>query len=127
MAHRPQLPPPQSTSVSAPFLIPSLQVGAGAAQKPAVQTALATQSPAVAQAFPMAHRPQLPPPQSTSVSAPFLIPSEQVGPGGALLELAVLEPPQAEESAARRSAMGRAVVVREVIMAVSLPERRALW
>src|SRR5437867_4134914 len=69
--------PPQSISVSPPFLIPSLQVGT--AQLPPVQTPVA-QSLAEEQIRPMPHLLQLPP-QSMSVSLPFLIPSVQ--PAGA--------------------------------------------
>jgi hypothetical protein len=66
-AHDP--PPPQSTSVSALFFTPSLQLAAW--QTPPVQTA-ETQSELALHALPLPHTPQVPPPQSTSVSAPFL-------------------------------------------------------
>jgi hypothetical protein len=73
-----QLAPPQSMSVSTPFLTPSLQVGTWQtlpAQTPDEQPA------ALKHALPSAHTPQpeLPPPQSTSASSPFLIPSKQLG------------------------------------------------
>jgi hypothetical protein len=67
--------PPQSTSVSVPFLIASLQEGG--AQTEASQTRL-SQSPGEEHPFPRAH-PGHPPPQSTSVSVPFLRPSAQEG------------------------------------------------
>lgn len=96
--HGVHFPPPQSTSVSSPFLILSVQVPAGildgdgdgvvpARHVPPVQTRL-TQSVTTWHLFPTAHaghatdRPpgtaELKPPQSTSVSRPFLLPSEQV-------------------------------------------------
>jgi hypothetical protein len=72
--------PPQSTSVSLPFLTVSVQVGAvhtfvAAGQNSGLeQSLLAAQTPLAAQ------RGQLfAPPQSTSVSTPFLILSVQVG------------------------------------------------
>ena len=77
VAHAEQVGPPQSTSVSLPFLMPSKQVGA-------VQT-LPTQFPeaqseACKHALPVVHvAPQVGPPQSVSVSFPFLTPSVQVG------------------------------------------------
>jgi hypothetical protein len=55
--------------------------GGGATQAPPAQTPL-TQSVAVAHDLPFAHCGQLGPPQSTSVSLPFLTPSVQVGAGG---------------------------------------------
>jgi hypothetical protein len=57
-------------------LTPSLQVGA--TQTLAAQTPLA-QSVAARQPRPSAQRGQVPPPQSTSVSAPFLTPSMHEG------------------------------------------------
>ena len=48
--------PPQSTPVSSPFMIPSVQVGSASQTLPQV------------------------PPQSIPVSVPFWMPSEQVGP-----------------------------------------------
>jgi hypothetical protein len=57
------------------------QVGADATQMPPVQTPVA-QSPPVAQCLPSTHFGQLGPPQSTSVSLPFWMPSVQVGAGG---------------------------------------------
>lgn len=70
--------PPQSTSVSVWFLTPSLQVAAR--QVPAVQTPL-EQSPFVAQILVSAQSlpGTQPPPQSVSVSVPFLTESLQVG------------------------------------------------
>jgi hypothetical protein len=65
--------PPQSTAVSLPFLTVSVQVGA--AHAPAVQTPLAQFAPLLAplpHIFPVAQGGQLPP-QSTSVSVPFLV------------------------------------------------------
>jgi len=75
VAQREQVPPPQSTSPSPPFLIPSVQLGA-LQVPPAPQTAL-TQSVAETQVLPVPHRPQGPP-QSTSDSPPFFTPSEQL-------------------------------------------------
>src|SRR5579883_1760790 len=68
--------PPQSTSVSLPSLIPSLQVLGRAAQAPATQAPPA-QSPFTRHALPAAQPMQTGPPQSTSVSLPSLIPSLQ--------------------------------------------------
>jgi hypothetical protein len=72
-----QAGPPQSTSVSWPFVTPSSQ--AGAWQTPSVHTPL-RQSLAPAQPCPAPHAEQLPP-QSTSVSSPFGTPSPQHSPG----------------------------------------------
>ena len=79
--HLPQAFPPQSTSVSVPFFTLSLQGALGTMQvlfwhwaKPPTST----QSVAAVQALPMAHLGQLAPPQSTSLSLPFLSPSLQV-------------------------------------------------
>lgn len=69
--------PPQSTSVSLPFRIPSEQVGAEHLEAAAGQIPLA-QSAARAQVLPVPHGGQLPP-QSRSVSAPFLTRSSQLG------------------------------------------------
>jgi hypothetical protein len=66
-----QTPFPQSTSVSVPFLTPSIQEGAW--QTLPVQTPL-WQSEALPQALLPAHPPHEPP-QSTSVSSPFFAPS----------------------------------------------------
>jgi hypothetical protein len=63
--------PPQSTSLSSPFLISSLQVAA--TQSFREQTWLA-QSLASAQACPVS-QPVQPPPQSASDSLPFFTPS----------------------------------------------------
>jgi hypothetical protein len=68
--------PPQSTSVSVPFLTASAQLAAW--QLPAEQTPL-LQSEGTAQDLPSGHGAQVPPPQSTAVSAPFLTPSAQLG------------------------------------------------
>src|SRR6266852_2810250 len=73
LAHVGQVPPPQSTSVSAPFFTPSRHVGGW--QMPVVQTPL-VQSAATRHIFRSAHGAQMPPPQSMSVSAPFFMPSE---------------------------------------------------
>jgi hypothetical protein len=69
--------PPQSTSVSLPFLSASPHDGAAHTFVPAGQTRL-LQSPATAQTLPSAHSGQLAPPQSMSVSVPFLMPSVQL-------------------------------------------------
>jgi hypothetical protein len=69
--------PPQSRSVSVPFVTPSLQLGA--MQTLPVQTPL-VQSVGALQALPSMHALQpLPPPQSTSVSVPFFTVSLQAG------------------------------------------------
>jgi hypothetical protein len=68
--------PPQSTSVSVPFLTVSLHVGAW--HCPALQTSLA-QSAFTIQAADVGHDGHDPPPQSTSVSLPFATPSVHVG------------------------------------------------
>jgi hypothetical protein len=134
LAHFGQTGPPQSTSVSWPFLIPSVQV-AGAVQTPLTQVLpdgqtlpqapqlagsllVATQSPLhkvkpawqgedwqtpltqkplrqsefARHCLPLAHFGQTGPPQSTSVSWPFLIPSLQVGAGGVQVPLTQMLP-----------------------------------
>jgi hypothetical protein len=68
--------PPQSTSVSSPFFLPS--VGLGAAHFPVLHTSLA-QSPSILQTFPVSHLGAAAPPQSTSVSSPFFLPSLACG------------------------------------------------
>src|SRR4051812_5811353 len=70
--------PPQSMSVSAPFLTPSVQLGTW--HTPPPHRALA-QSKGMEQALPLPHFcvGAQPPPQSTSVSVPFLMPSEHDG------------------------------------------------
>jgi hypothetical protein len=68
--------PPQSTAVSAPFLTPSLQLGAWHTLP--AHDALAQSAP-VRQALPGAQRVAQPPLQSTSVSVPFATPSVHVG------------------------------------------------
>jgi hypothetical protein len=70
--------PPQSTSVSPPFLCPSEHVAAGCEQTPPVQTPL-SQSLPVVQPLPSAHFGHVGPPQSMSVSVPFFVPSVHVG------------------------------------------------
>jgi predicted component of type VI protein secretion system len=76
VAHVEQAGPPQSVSVSFPFLTPSVQV--------ATVQMLPTQFPELQSActrhaLPAAHVEQVGPPQSVSVSFPFLTPSVQVG------------------------------------------------
>jgi hypothetical protein len=67
--HAAQVPPPQSTSVSTPFLTASSQ--AGAWQVPLVQTPL-WQSPFTVQVLSVGQRAhELVPPQSASLSPPF--------------------------------------------------------
>src|SRR5262245_6840044 len=69
-AHLPHVAPPQSMSVSAPFLMPSLHPAD--CDVPPVQTPLA-QSAAAVHVLPLAQRAQLvEPPQSVSLSPPFL-------------------------------------------------------
>jgi hypothetical protein len=70
-----QLGPPQSVSVSVPFLTPSLQ--AAAWQTPLLHTLL-VQSPPITQARVAPQGAHAPPPQSVSVSVPFLIASLHV-------------------------------------------------
>jgi hypothetical protein len=77
LAHAVQLPP-QSVSVSLPFLMLSPQE-AGAVQKPPTQVLPATQLPSTEQRLPVAHEAQVPAPQSTSVSLPFFTPSLHAG------------------------------------------------
>jgi hypothetical protein len=60
--------PPQSVSLSVPFLTPSEQLAAR--HTLAVHTPLA-QSELIAQPRPVLQAPQVPPPQSTSVSLPL--------------------------------------------------------
>ena len=75
-AHFPQLPP-QSVSVSLPFSTPSVQVGAWqAGGKP--EHTLLEQSGLALHALFAAHAEQSEPPQSVSVSVPFLTPSVQL-------------------------------------------------
>src|SRR5437588_636017 len=66
-----QMSPPQSTSVSLPSLVPSVQE-VGAAQIPAAQELLA-QSAGTAHILLKAQGAQMPPPQSVSVSLPSLM------------------------------------------------------
>src|SRR3989338_8916729 len=81
LAQAGQVPPPQSTSVSAPFCALSLQVAIGGLHMSDTQL-LETQSVFAEQESRLAQAGQVPPPQSTSVSAPFCIPSLQVIIGG---------------------------------------------
>jgi hypothetical protein len=77
--HAAQVPPPQSVSVSLPFLTPSAQVGAWHVLVVVpVHTPLAQSLP-TRQTLADAQVGQVPPPQSTSVSAPFFTTSAQVG------------------------------------------------
>jgi hypothetical protein len=78
-AHLAQVLPPQSTSVSVPFFTVSGQAGAWHFFGSPAHTLL-EQSPASAHDSPVAQRVQrLAPPQSTSVSTPFLTTSLQLG------------------------------------------------
>jgi hypothetical protein len=72
--HAAQAPPPQSVSVSVPFLTPSVHVGWQTlpVQRPPAQ------SPLILQARPGPHFFAQLPPQSTSVSVPFFLPSVQL-------------------------------------------------
>jgi len=75
VAHAPQVAPPQSTSVSAPFFTLSVHVGAWhvpPAHDPLAQSVLSVH------VAPTAHGEQ-PGPQSTSASLPFFTLSVQVG------------------------------------------------
>jgi hypothetical protein len=74
LAHLAQLPP-QSTSVSVPFLAASVHVAV--AQRPPVHAPL-RQSVYVLQSIPFAQSAHVPPPQSTSVSKPFFTTSLQL-------------------------------------------------
>jgi hypothetical protein len=75
VAHSEQVAPPQSTSVSLPFLIPSEH---GWTQRPAAHIS-DSQSSFFWHAAPSAHAGQLPP-QSTSVSVPFFVSSWHATP-----------------------------------------------
>jgi hypothetical protein len=77
-AQSPQDGPPQSTSVSLPFFTVSLQPAPWQTFGVPLQTLL-IQSPATLHVLPVPQSPHVPPPQSTSVSAPFLTTSEHVG------------------------------------------------
>jgi len=68
--------PPQSTSVSSPFIFVSEQE---AVLQILLSQTLLLQSPPFWQAFPALHLLVQEPPQSTSVSPPFFTPSEQLG------------------------------------------------
>jgi hypothetical protein len=69
--------PPQSVSVSVPFLTPSVQVGA--AQMAVVSQTPLAQSVSRMQPAPAAQREHVTPPQSMPVSLPFCVPSAQSG------------------------------------------------
>jgi hypothetical protein len=72
--------PPQSMHSSSPFRTPSAQLGA---MHVAPTQTRDTQSELTRQCLPVAHFGQKPPPQSTSVSVPFLMSSVHVGIGAA--------------------------------------------
>ena len=79
------MPPPQSTSVSVPFLMASVQVGAAhilPKQRRLVQSEFKLHP------LPFPQAPQAGPPQSTSVSVPFLMASKQLVAKHMLLEQA---------------------------------------
>jgi hypothetical protein len=91
--------PPQSTSVSVPFLTPSVQEGPEgvaqsfeALQKPELQSVGAAQPSPSAHVFPWAT--QVAPPQSTPVSLPFFTPSVHVGGVAGWVEVFPPPPPQ---------------------------------
>jgi hypothetical protein len=92
-----QVPPPQSTSVSAPLRVVSAQLGAW--HTPPEQTLL-WQSPPVPHCLPVAQLPQLPP-QSTSLSLPFRTPSLQL----AASQLPPRHTPLWQSSPVRQSAL----------------------
>ena len=73
-------PPPQSTSVSVPFVRPSVDVAGSQTRVPALHAVFA-QSVVIAQPCPGGQRvtPAVGPPQSMPVSSRFLIPSACVG------------------------------------------------
>ena len=77
-AHLPHVAPPQSTSVSLPFFTPSEQLAPWHVSGVPEHTPLWQSEPAL-HVLPAAHLPQLAPPQSTSVSVPFLTKSVQLG------------------------------------------------
>jgi hypothetical protein len=76
--HWGQVGPPQSVSVSIPFCIVSVHVGPGGAHVPPMQLLL-TQSEFTPHMSPFMHWGQSGPPQSTSVSIPLCVMSEQLG------------------------------------------------
>jgi len=87
-----QAPPPQSTSVSLPFLLVSWQLAGGSAQMPLEQKPL-LQSLRSKQAWFVAQDLQLPP-QSMSVSLPLCKPSLQLAAAHALsLQMPLLQSP----------------------------------
>jgi hypothetical protein len=77
-AHFGQLEPPQSMSVSVPFFTLSVHAGVWHVPGDPVQMPL-WQSDATTQNASVAHLGQAPPPQSTSVSVPFLTVSVHAG------------------------------------------------
>jgi hypothetical protein len=112
-------PPPQSVSLSVPFLTPSPQLGAWQTLGVPEHTPLA-QSPLTEHALPPAQLPQLPP-QSVSVSLPFRTPSVQVG---ARHSFVVTEHTPLEQSAPSKQALPfaqSAVQVPPQSTSVSLP------
>jgi hypothetical protein len=78
-AQSPQFGPPQSTSVSAWFLILSTQDGAAQVRVVVPTQFRLTQSPTTLHFAPVPHLVEQDPPQSTSVSLPFKMPSPQPG------------------------------------------------
>jgi hypothetical protein len=77
-AHFAQEAPPQSMSLSAPFLTRSVQFGAWQRAGVPLHTPL-WQSAATAQSLPLMHLEHTTPPQSMSVSSWFLTTSVQLG------------------------------------------------
>jgi hypothetical protein len=77
-AHAPQVVPPQSMSVSSPFCTPSPQPGAVQTFGMVVEHEPLVQSPLTMHERPSEHVAHMPPPQSTSVSAPLRTVSLQV-------------------------------------------------
>src|SRR5204863_7298694 len=83
-----QLPPPQSMSVSVPFLMLSMQFGVAVEQIPPAHGGI-WQSGSMLHIFPGGHGGQFPP-QSTSVSIPFFMPSVQLGVGTVVVVVLVI-------------------------------------
>jgi hypothetical protein len=75
-AHLAHTGPPQSVSVSPPFLMPSTQVGLAGTQMLPTQEPLLQSEPAP-QIQPLEHLTQAAPPQSMSLSVPFFTTSPQ--------------------------------------------------
>src|SRR5258705_417742 len=75
-----QVPPPQSTAVSVPSLLPFAQVAGAHTVVTVLQTVL-LQSLLTAQCCPSAQALQYTPPQSTSVSSKLGVPSKQPAHG----------------------------------------------